>query len=44
MVPISRVRDLTAANIVLAEANMAPKVNKTAIKVPITFIKAPERV
>ena len=37
MVPISRVRALTAANMVLAEENMAPKVKSTAIKVPATL-------
>ena len=39
MVPISRVRELTAANMVLAAANMAPKVRSTAIKVPAALRK-----
>ena len=39
IVPISRVRALTAANIVLAEANIAPKVRKTAIRVPAPLRK-----
>ena len=34
MVPISRVRELTAANIVLAAANIAPMLRKTAITTP----------
>ena len=44
MVPISRVRALTAANMVLAEENMAPKVRSTAINVPAPFKKMPERL
>ena len=39
IVPISRVRALTAANIVLAAANMAPKVRRTAISVPAALRK-----
>ena len=39
IVPISRVRALTAAYIVLAAANIAPKVRRTAIRVPATFRK-----
>ena len=32
--PISRVRELTAANIVLAAANIAPMLRKKAIRTP----------
>ena len=41
-VPISRVRALTAANIVFAAENMAPNVRSTAIRVPAPFKKMPD--
>ena len=44
IVPISRVRVLTAANMVLAAANMAPKVRRTAIRVPAPLRKMLERL
>ena len=39
IVPISRVRELTAENIVLAAANIAPNVSSTAINVPAALRK-----
>ena len=42
--PISRVRAATAANIVLAAANIAPKVRSTAINVPAPLRKMPDRL
>ena len=43
IVPISRVRELTAAYIVLAAANMAPIVRRTAISVPAPLRKRLDR-
>ena len=43
IVPISRVRELTAEYIVFAEANIAPMVRKTAMRTPIALRNRPVR-